>query len=146
MLLRDSQVGAVRDYLGVVAIHALELRRQEAVALLMGAGMALVDVDAQEQVPVIITERWLRDILVSQDQGRSCPWILSHAPLLRRGMEMVAISTPMEAYCCVGRLKQGGFRPGSFNRTQPPYDCALNPLHILHAYFLRLLTGVLEPA
>ncbi|KAF5842425.1 SecA DEAD-like domain-containing protein [Dunaliella salina] len=43
-------VGAVRDYLGVVAIHALELRRQEAVALLMGAGMALVDVDAQEQI------------------------------------------------------------------------------------------------
>jgi len=43
-------VGAVRDYLGVVAIHALELRRQEAVALLMGAGMALVDADAQEQV------------------------------------------------------------------------------------------------
>lgn len=45
-----TQVGAVRDYLGVVAIHALELRRQEAAALLLGAGVALVDVDAQEQV------------------------------------------------------------------------------------------------
>jgi hypothetical protein len=40
----------VRNYLGIVAIHALELRRQEAVALLLGAGMAIVDVDAQEQV------------------------------------------------------------------------------------------------
>lgn len=45
-----QQVGAVRNYLGIVAIHALELRRQEAVALLIGNGMATVDVDAQEQV------------------------------------------------------------------------------------------------
>eukprot|EP00983_Pelagomonas_calceolata_P010732 347005-Pelagomonas_calceolata.AAC.5 len=30
----------------------------------------------------------------------------------------------------------------AFNQTS--YHCALDPLHILHSYFLHLLTGVLE--
>ena len=78
-LVWDLQVGTVRDYLGIIAIHALELRRQESVALLIGAGMAQVDVDAHEQVRVVTARRGTCTLCVSvfttiSVRGHMCEW------------------------------------------------------------------------
>ena len=61
----------MRNYLGIVAIHALELRRQEAVALLLGAGMAIVDVDAQEQVGTARGRHGIGDVGAQEQVDRA---------------------------------------------------------------------------
>eukprot|EP00983_Pelagomonas_calceolata_P000037 928-Pelagomonas_calceolata.AAC.4 len=51
------------------------------------------------------------------------------------GMDTVATGTPMETCSCVSSVPQ----------SSQLFDCALEPCHILHAYLLHLLTGLLKP-